>query len=176
MLFSLLPLKVANFSFINGCNQSPLRLPMLQDHKLLTLCWQLFSGYGWEFVLYVNDYKRNQHIKNRQWPTKFNIFQLVVGYQNTIINSDTWQVELRLEAMDLAKAVETCTLTVTCKCFASQDTAPQFVQGVWNRTEQFLKSESGPLVGYAHLLITLITLCKMWARIALMTSQIGILS
>jgi len=49
----LLPPKAANTWLRDVCNQSPVGLPKMQDHKCLTLCWRWFSGYGREPVAIV---------------------------------------------------------------------------------------------------------------------------
>ena len=43
LILSFLTWKAANTSFMNGCNQSPLRLPKMRSEKSLTLCWCSFS-------------------------------------------------------------------------------------------------------------------------------------
>jgi len=45
-------LKAANTSFMNGCNQSPLRLPKMNRKKSLTLHWLWFSEWGSDRVFY----------------------------------------------------------------------------------------------------------------------------
>jgi len=45
-----LHLKVANTSFMNVCNQMPVRLPKMLDQKLLSLLWHWFLGGGRECI------------------------------------------------------------------------------------------------------------------------------
>jgi len=48
-----LPLKAANTSFMDVCNQSPVRLPKMQDQKSLVLSWCTFSGWGRERIAII---------------------------------------------------------------------------------------------------------------------------
>jgi len=54
---SLLPIKVANTSFINICNKLPHRLPKMQDQKSFMLHWCSFSGWDREPESVHFDYK-----------------------------------------------------------------------------------------------------------------------
>jgi len=46
VLLTLLPIMPANTAFMNGLNQSPCRLPMMQDQKILMLRWcSLWHGH-----------------------------------------------------------------------------------------------------------------------------------
>jgi len=96
MSLSPLPIKVGNSSFMNVCNQSPLRLAKMQDQTSLMLCWRSFSWWGRECVSIFFDYKGGQYIKNRQQHTKVNILWLTVGYLHLTINRHTRAAELEI--------------------------------------------------------------------------------
>jgi len=55
------PLKAANTSFMDVCNQSPLRLPKMQSQKLLTLRWYSISEWGSDHVTFSFAYKWCQY-------------------------------------------------------------------------------------------------------------------
>jgi len=86
---SLLHINVAYTSFMNVCIQLPFRLPQLQDHKSLTLCWLSFSGWGRERISLGFDYEGGQYIHQRQWRTKVNVLRFAEGYLNVTVNKNT---------------------------------------------------------------------------------------
>jgi len=58
--------------------------------------------------------------------------------------------------MGLAKPGETASLTGTGPGWAHQQSAGRVFGRVWNRTDPFLRSKPGPLVGYPDPLLTLV--------------------
>jgi len=62
----------------------------------------------------------------------------------------------RLEPTGLAKTGKTRGLTCSGAGLARQAAAGRVFGRVWNRTEQFFRSEPGPLAGYPDPLLTLI--------------------
>ena len=68
------------------CNQWGLRLPKMQDQKLLTLCWCSIPGWGREPVSPVFDYKGGQYNPKRRWHTIINILWSIIGYLNATTN------------------------------------------------------------------------------------------
>jgi len=61
----------------------------------------------------------------------------------------------RLEPTGLAKPGETCGLTEKGLRLARQDSVGRVFARAWNRTDLFLRSKPGPLVGYPDPLLTL---------------------
>ena len=86
---SLLPPKAAYISFMNVCKHLPLRLPKMQNQKLLTLHWFTFAGLGREHVSLVVDYNGGHYIKIRQRHTTSNILWFTEGYLTATINQIT---------------------------------------------------------------------------------------
>jgi hypothetical protein len=56
------PTKTANSSWMEVCNQVPLRLPTMQQVKSLMLHWLSFSRWGREWVSYFFGYKGSQYL------------------------------------------------------------------------------------------------------------------
>jgi len=55
------PIMAANDSFLNDCNQLPLRLPKMQDQIMLMLHWHLFSWWGREHITIISAHKAGQY-------------------------------------------------------------------------------------------------------------------
>jgi len=90
-------IEAANHSFIDRCDQAPLRLPKMQDYQLLTLDWRSFSGWGSEHLTTCLLYKCYQYIRKLQCSTIVNIVQWPVGYLNATINRKTRNAERHIE-------------------------------------------------------------------------------
>jgi len=84
-----------------------------------------------------------------------NILRLTVAYLNPTINVKPETQNRRLEPTGLAKPGETRGLTGTGLGLARQDSAGRVFGRFWNRTDAFLRSKPGPLVGYPDPLLTL---------------------
>jgi hypothetical protein len=63
---SLLPPKVAYISFMNVCNQLPLRLPKMQNPQPMTLHRLTFPELEREHISLVFDYEGGHYIKESQ--------------------------------------------------------------------------------------------------------------
>jgi hypothetical protein len=92
---SLMLMKVACTVFMNVCNQSPLRYPLMQVQTSLTLHWLSFSTRGREYVTLSLDYKGGQYITKRQWHSKVNNLRLTVGYLDATRIRHTHNPELK---------------------------------------------------------------------------------
>jgi hypothetical protein len=57
-----LPIKADNARYIDVCDHSPIRLPYMQDQKLLKLCWRSFSEWGKECVTFSFAYKGSLYL------------------------------------------------------------------------------------------------------------------
>jgi len=90
---SILLMNAAYTWFMNVCIKLPLSIPKMRDQKLLTHCGLSFSGWGWELVSLLFDYKGNQYIRNGQWYTNVHILQLAIEYLNAIINRKSQKPE-----------------------------------------------------------------------------------
>jgi len=139
---------------MNVCNQSSLRLPILQDHKLLTLCWLSFSGWGREHLCLGFDYNGSQWIQERRWHTNINILRLATRYLNVTMNSSPDIQNRRLHLMCQARHIKTQWLIVTGSVVARQEPAGQVPGWVCNRTDRFLRSEPTTLASYLDPLPT----------------------
>jgi len=128
---SLLHTKVAYTSFMNLCNQLPLRLPKMQDQKLLTLHWLSFPGWGRERIFLVFDSNGRQYIQNRHWCTDVNIFGLAVVCLNATINWTPENHNWRSEPIGLTEPGKTCGLTCTGLGLARQDAVGHIFGRVW---------------------------------------------
>jgi len=82
MSLRLLLLTGANTSVMTICNQSPLRLPSMEDRKLLMLRWLSFPRSGTERISSFFDYSGGWYIHRKQWCTIVNILRLTVLYLN----------------------------------------------------------------------------------------------
>ena len=91
-------INVAYNTFMNGCIQLPVRLPKMQDQKLLMCSWLSSSGWSWECVSLGCDYKGGQYIRKGWWYTKVNLLQLAVWYLNPTINRNTRKPEPEIES------------------------------------------------------------------------------
>jgi len=60
-LLPYLPLKASNSRYIDVSNHSPIRLPMMQDQKSLSLSWRSLSRWGRECVALSSAYKGSQY-------------------------------------------------------------------------------------------------------------------
>ena len=89
----LLRIQVAKSPFMTMCNQSPHKLPKMQDQESLTLPWRWFPGWGRERVFPYCDYKGGWYIQTEKWPTIVNILHLTIRLLNVTINSTTWNAE-----------------------------------------------------------------------------------
>jgi len=152
-----LPIKAAWTSFMNVCNQSPLRLPKIRGWKLFTLRWLSFQGWGKERNSIVFDYNRSQYVLKRQWRTYVIMMRLADGYLYVTSNITPKNLNRRLEPMGLAKPRNSCGLTGPGLDLAHQEAAGRCFGRVWNRADLFLLSELGLLAAYPDLLLTLPT-------------------
>ena len=84
-----------------------------------------------------------------------NILRLTVAYLNATINVKPETQNRRLEPTGLAKPGETRGLTGTGPGLACQESAGRVFGRFKNRTDLFLRSKPGPLVGYLDPLLTL---------------------
>ena len=57
-----LPMKAANSRYIDVCDHSPIRLPKMQDQKLLMLHWRSFSEWGRKNVTFFFAYKGSLYL------------------------------------------------------------------------------------------------------------------
>jgi len=96
VLLCLFSIKVAYTSLKNVCNQSPLRLPMMQDQKSLAVSWLSVSWWGTARVSLHFDYKPGLWIKKWQWHTKASALQWTVGYQNATIHRKACEPDLEM--------------------------------------------------------------------------------
>jgi len=62
MLLVFVPLKAANNSFMNVCNQSHVRIPKMQDQKSLPHHCRSVSGWGRQRVAFVFATQGSQHL------------------------------------------------------------------------------------------------------------------
>jgi len=122
---------------------------------LLTLCWRWFSGCGWEREYPCFAHQGGEYADNEPWPTNVNTLRLAVAYLNPTINVKPETQNRRLDPTGLAKPGETRGLTGKGPGLARQESAGRVFDRVWNRTDPFLRSKPGPLVGYADPLLTL---------------------
>jgi len=151
---SLLPIMEAYTSFMNVCNQSPLRLPKMQHQRFLTLCWLSFSGWSREHISPAFGYKGSQYIQKRRWHTNVNILRLDVGYLNVTMNRIPDNQNMSSEPTGQAKPVKTHGLTGMRQRLSYQEAAGQVFRWVWNWTNPFLWSRPGQHACYPDLLRT----------------------
>src|SRR5882757_6105835 len=85
-----------------------------------------------------------------------NILRLKVAYLNETINVKPKTQNRRFDPTGLAKPGETRGLTGTGPGLARQESAGRVFGRFWNRTDPFLRSKPGPLVGYPDPLLTLV--------------------
>jgi len=145
----------ANTSFITICNLSPPRLPKIHDQELLTLHWLSFWGCGRVRVSIRIDHSDGQYIENQPWHTNVNILRLPVAYLDENINVKHKTQNRRLEWTGFAKAGEPRSLTGTGPGLDRLESAGRVFWQVWIRTDLFLRSKPGKLVGYPDPLLTL---------------------
>jgi len=93
MSLLVLPIKHANTSVMTIRNLWPLRLPKMQDQKLLTLCWRSFSGWCREHLSPFFAYKGSHYIQKDHRGTIINLLRLIEGYLNATINTTTRNAE-----------------------------------------------------------------------------------
>ena len=152
-----LPIKAAISVFMDVCDQAPLIILKMQDQISLTLCWRSFSGCGWECEYACLAHQGGWHVENQPWRTNVNILRLTVAYLNATINGKPETQMLRLEPTGLAKPGENSWFAGTGPGSARPQSAGSVMSRVWNRTDPFLRSQPGPLVGYPDPLLTLST-------------------
>jgi hypothetical protein len=104
----------------------------------------------------IFSYKGSRFIRKEQLHTKVNILQLAVGYLNATINRKSETQNWGLELTGLVRPGKSHRLTDTGPGLARQDLVDRVFGQFWNRTESFLPSKSGPLVGYPDPLLILI--------------------
>jgi len=92
MSLPLVPLKAANTSFMTICNQSPLRLPKMQDQISLTLRWPSYPGWAWECVSPFL-IRKVASTSKKQWCTMVNILRLTIGHLYSTIQITTTETE-----------------------------------------------------------------------------------
>ena len=83
----------ANHLFMDTCGHAPLRLPKMQDPRLLTLHWRSDSGWVREHLFTRLLYKGCQYIRKWHSSTIVNILQLILEYLNATINRKTQNAE-----------------------------------------------------------------------------------
>ena len=152
---SLLPIKVANASFMNCCNQSPLRLPKVQDQISVMLCWHPFSWRGRGCVSFCLYYKSAEYIKNASDLPK----SIVCDYQYDIIMRPSIEPPKkknpRLKRRVQVKSRNTQQLWGIGMGLAHHEVAGRLFGWVWDRTQLCLWTESRQVARFPDPFLTL---------------------
>jgi len=158
MSHPLSPLKQANTSVMTICNQSLLRVTMMQVQKSWMLRWCSFQGWCREFVSSFFDYKGGQYIRNEQWYTIVNISRSIVWYLNATMNGTTRNAEPEIghdRSIQTQRNLRDDKYgTVIGPPWSSGSGFGQ----VWDQTDPSFLCKSGPLAGYPALLLTLLAI------------------
>ena len=160
------------------CNQSPPRLPKVHHQESLTLHWRSFSGSGRAHGCIRFDHSGGHYIKNKQWHTNVNISRLTVLYLNATMNSETRnpQLEIGTDGSPLAKPGNTPDWQVWILDWPVPESGCRAVGPVWNRTDTYLRTTSGPLAGYPDPLLSLDTLHQLETYSSFLDTRPGFLA
>jgi len=145
MSLLLLPIKEANTSVMTICNQCPLRLPRMQDLKLLMLRWCSFPRFGRERFCIIFDHKGGQYNKKEQQRTIVNILRSTVGFLNATIKRITRDAKPEIQPDGSSQTRPNLRVNGYRAWFGR----------VWNRTKPFFRSKPRPLAAYPDPLLIL---------------------